>query len=123
MIYGLLPAVFNKLRGIFIFLSIIMIFYLGVENSIVLCISPLTAIMMEQSERFSSIGITSEFVGEAQLDPSVRQRVLRGLVPLVFISPEKIICNTQYRNMLLTPNYKRHLIAVTVDEAHCIKMW
>ena len=79
--------------------------------------------MKEQSERFSNAGIISEFVGEAQLDPAVRQRVLRGLVHLVYVSPENIICNPQYRNMLLTPHYKKCLVAVVVDEAHCIKTW
>jgi len=79
--------------------------------------------MREQSERFSDIGVVSEFVGEAQLDPAVRQHVLRGLVHLVYISPEKIICNTQYRNMLLTSNYIKCLVALVVDEAHCIKTW
>lgn len=78
---------------------------------------------MEQSEKFSKLGIVSQFVGEAQKDPTVRQQVLNGFINLVYISPENIICNTYYRGMLLTPHYKRQLVSVVIDEAHCIKTW
>ena len=92
-------------------------------NSIVICISPLNAIMQEQTQRFCKAGITSGFVGESQKDPAVRWKVLNGLLDLVYISPENIICNPQYRDMLLTPEYKERLIGVAVDEAHCVKTW
>ena len=43
-----------------------------------------------------------------------------GLIP-TYISPEKIIDNYKYRDMLLTPAYMAKLAAVIVDEAHCVK--
>ena len=95
----------------------------GVTNSIAVCISPLTAIMQEQAQRFSEAGIESGFIGEAQKDPVVRRKVLKGELDLVYISPENIICNSRYRNMMLKPQYKDRLIAVVVDEAHCVKTW
>ena len=49
--------------------------------------------------------------------------MLKGEVQLVYISPEKIIDNYKYRDMLLTPAYMAKLAAVTVDEAHCVKTW
>ena len=79
--------------------------------------------MVEQSARLSSVGITAQYVGEMQQDPAARAQVLVGKVNLVFISPESIICNPRYRNMLLTAKYKEKLIAIVVDEAHCIKTW
>ena len=42
------------------------------------CISPLTAIMVEQKEKFVAAGIISEFVGEAQKDPSAWKKVIGG---------------------------------------------
>ena len=74
-------------------------------NSIVICISPLTAIMQEQTQRFTKAGISSGYVGESQKDPVVCQKVLNGLISLVYISPENIICNPHYREMLLTRQY------------------
>ena len=96
---------------------------LDMTNSILVCISPLTAIMQEQSQRFCKAGIKSGFVGELQKDQTVQQKVLNGHLDLVYISPENLINNPRYRNMLHTPIYKEQLIGVTVDEAHCIKTW
>ena len=98
-------------------------FVTGEPGSIVVCISPLIAIMKEQSERFTALGISSEFVGEGQVDHTVKSRVQRGDVQLLFISPENLLCNVAYRSMLLTNQYKKSLVGVAVDEAHCVKTW
>lgn len=87
------------------------------------CITPLVAIMREQKVKFCAMGINTEFVGEAQGDPSAQARVVNGEVQIVLISPENILCNSTYRNMMLTNVYKENLIGVAVDEAHCVKTW
>ena len=76
--------------------------------------------MKEQTARFSSIGISAEFVSEGQTDPTAKSRVLNGNVQLVFISPENLLCNALYRNMLLSEQYKKSLVGVAIDEAHCV---
>ena len=48
--YALLPLVFDCLRGR--------------KGSIALCISPLTALMMEQRSKFIAKGNRAEFVGQ-----------------------------------------------------------
>lgn len=88
-----------------------------------MCISPLTALMMEQVHKFNALGISAEFVGEAQTDPAAKRKVLHGEVQIVLISPENAIQNALYRNMFLTAQYKSHMVALIVDEAHCVKMW
>jgi len=42
------------------------------------CISPLSAIMIEQTEKFNTMGIKTEFIGEAQVNPCSQRRVLNG---------------------------------------------
>jgi bloom syndrome protein len=79
--------------------------------------------MMDQKEKFSLKGITTDFVGEDQMDEDVISKVLNGEIQLLYISPESLICNRLYRNMLLSPVYKERLVALAVDEAHCVKMW
>ena len=99
------------------------LYHAGTSGSIVVCISPLTSIMMDQQAKFTPRGLKAEFVGKAQTDVEVVKKVLHGDVQLLFISPESIINNTKYRIMLLSTTYKTKLVAVVVDEAHCVKMW
>ena len=86
-------------------------------------ISPLTSIMMDQTAKFSPRGLATDFVGETQMSGEVTKRVLSGLTQLVFISPESIITNPRFRNMLMAPRYKEKLVALAVDEAHCVSKW
>ena len=95
----------------------------GSTGSIVIVISPLTSIMMDQTAKFSPWGLVTDFVGEAQVDSEATKRVLNGLAQLVFISPENIINNPRFRNMLLSAHYKEKLVALVIDEAHCVKYW
>ena len=63
-----------------------------------------------------------EFVGGEQ-EHSSKERILRGEVQLLFISPESAIGNRTYRAMFLSQQYKKNLVGLIVDEAHCVKMW
>ena len=96
-------------------------FKLEQKGSVVICVSPLVSLMMDQKSKFVPMGITTEFVGEDQLDSKTIEMVLRGDIQLVYISPESLICNQLYRSMLLSPAYKERLVALLVDEAYCIK--
>ena len=90
IIYAVLPMVFNILNGK-IYQDLCVLCYciviLDVTNSILVCISPLTAIMQEQSQRFCKAGIKSGFVGELQKDQAVQQKVLNGHLDVVYTSP------------------------------------
>ena len=103
--FVLLPLVFNHL--------------LGSDGSIVICISPLTSLMMEQREKYSAQGICSEFVGELQQDIDAMTNVRKGLVQLLFISSESLLSNPQWREMLQLPVYQEKVVGLVVDEAHC----
>ena len=109
VIYAALPIIFDRL--------------LTRKGSITVCISPLTSLMIDQRGKFGPLGLSTEFVGEAQVNPDAISKVLKGEVQLVFISPENIICNPKFRNMFLSERYKECLVALVVDEAHCVKTW
>jgi superfamily II DNA helicase RecQ len=49
--YAILPKIFDKLRG-------------KPKSSIVICISPLIAIMDEQNKKFQNLEITAEYISE-----------------------------------------------------------
>ena len=48
----------------------------GKKGSIIVCISPLTAIMMDQQAKFEGMGISAEYMGEGQKDPAAWRSVL-----------------------------------------------
>ena len=77
-------------------------------ESICVCISPLTALMMDQQSKFASLGLLFEYFGESQNDKPVIQRVLHGQVQLVYITPENIMDNPMYRNMLLSNSTEKN---------------
>ena len=79
--------------------------------------------MIDQKKKFILKGISTEFVGEGQTDKDAVRSVVQGNVQLVYISPENLIYNPLYRNMLLSSAYKDKLVALVVDEAHCVKTW
>ena len=79
--------------------------------------------MIDQQRAFILRGVVAEFVGESQTDRSVIRSIVHGDIPLVLISPENILHNPIFYNMLLSQTYKERLVALVVDEAHCIKIW
>ena len=79
--------------------------------------------MIDQTNRFQGRGITVEFVGEAQVDDDVIMAVISGKVQLVYISPENILTNYRFRNMICGTQYQENMKALVIDEAHCIKLW
>ena len=86
-------------------------------------VTPLISLMIDQKGKFLKRGLKVEFVGEAQTDENATMDVLNGDVQLVYISPESLLLNRRYRNMLTTPTYQQKLKALVVDEAHCVKFW
>ena len=95
----------------------------GVKGSIAVVITPLTALMLDQKERFIRTGLTVEFVGSTQDNSDAIEAVLNGKVQLVYISPESVLNNKNFRGMLQRDIYQENLVALVVDEAHCIKLW
>ena len=49
--------------------------------------------------------------------------VLSGDYQLVFFSPESLLSRRRWRELLRHEPYSTHLVALIVDEAHCVKKW
>ena len=72
---------------------------------------------------FTSKGIKAAFVGGEQDDRAVKDAVFEGQYQLVFISPESLIRNLRWREMLRNDVYQHNLVGLAVDEAHCVTKW
>ena len=108
--YSLLPKIFDRLRNL-------------PGRSIVICISPLIALMMDQKEKFISMGILAEFISETHHDLDTVQSIRNGKTQLLYISPESLLNNLQWRDLLLSEVYQTNLVCVAIDEAHCVPKW
>ena len=109
--YSCLPPVFDKLRQS--------------QGSIAIVVSPLLALMKDQVESLRRRGVSAAYVasgGDAACE-EMKAGVVKGKYQLVFISPEQLIENKRFRCMCQEECYQNRLIALVIDEAHCVKKW
>ncbi|KAL5489364.1 hypothetical protein EMCRGX_G018451 [Ephydatia muelleri] len=96
----------------------------GRVGSIALIVSPLKALMKDQVSSLSSRGLSAAYVnGETENDKSQLTEILNGKFHIIFISPELLLTNLTWREMIRTRTYMNNLVAFVVDEAHCIPKW
>ena len=140
LIYALLPFAFDRIRGkiidclntqlaytarTYVLGDLLLLFlnFSAVTTSIVVCISPLTSSMVDQKAKFTPRGLRTEYVTESQINTEGEDDILKGEVQLVYISPESLLYNWKFRKMLTSAVYKENLVALIIDEAHCVKTW
>ena len=110
-VYAMLPFVFDEIRGKLpscnksLLVSLYFILS-GVSGSILICISPLTSLMMDQVAKYKACGLKADYIGYTWTSAQAKKSVLNGEVQLVFCTPESIIQNHTYRSMMLSSVYK-----------------
>ena len=103
--YWVLPGAFNALRN--------------TSESIVLVVSPLIALMKDQVANLRIRGVEVVYVGgRCDMD-----KVYEGRYPILYISPEALLTDNKWRDVLALQVYQHHLMAVVIDEVHCVKKW
>lgn len=108
--YCLLPATFDQLRS-------------SQAPSIVVVVSPLIALMKDQVRAMTERKVCAVYAGNIEEGSSDSKKVLLGEYQLIFISPEALLKDDRWRDLLLSPIYYKNLVALVVDEAHCVKNW
>ena len=59
------------------------------------------------------------YVSDLRDDEAIAE-VCTGKNQLVCMSPESLLTDERWRDMLLSPVYQEHLVR---DKAHCVKKW
>ena len=93
-------------------------------QSIVIVVSPLVALMEDQVASFYSKGIRAiRVLKEDSLTEDVVDELHAGQYQMLFFSPEGILTDGTWRDMIQSPVYRENVVAFVVDEAHCVKKW
>ncbi|KAI9240533.1 MAG: P-loop containing nucleoside triphosphate hydrolase protein, partial [Podila humilis] len=91
------------------------------EDKIMIIITPLTALGNEQSKRLNDKGIKSINLKESE-EVSVDQ-LIAGKYRAVFMSPEILFKSTRYTALWHQEDWMTKLVAIVIDEAHCVSTW
>ena len=115
-----------------------------VVNSIVIVVSPLNSLMSNQISRLNVSGIRASVIkikegrkGLASHDADEldgvtvdidfsqceEEKLRDGHYHIVFAHPETLISSKYGRDLLLSKQYQENLVAIVIDEAHCIIEW
>ena len=105
--YCCLPMVYDQLKGR--------------TGSIAVIISPLIALMNDQVHKLTTASeLSCARIGQSSDDD---RKIMDGKYQLVYVSPEALLSKWKWRKMLLTDVYQRNLVAIIIDEAHCVRNW
>ena len=101
-----------------------------INRSVVLVVSPLVSLMVDQVNSLRAIGIGAAIMGIGQAGGQLARELLvaerdveEGKLSLLFGSPEAIIGSERWRQLLLGDSLCQRIVAVAVDEAHCVYKW
>lgn len=88
-----------------------------------LLISPLRALMRDQTRQAAELGLNAQFMNADNYDEweGVKEALARDEVDILFITPEKL-GNDDFLNEYLIP-FLDGIRLFVVDEAHCISDW
>jgi superfamily II DNA helicase RecQ len=119
LIFQLLPDVYDL--------------YFGVENSIVLVISPLNALMQDQVAKLKERGISACMIqghgvvaGEGKDDLNLKLplgELANPTFQLVYMHPEVCVDDKKVIGFLNSAVYQERVRCVVVDEAHLVLNW
>ena len=97
------------------------------EQSVVLIISPLVSLMVDQvsslQDRHVAAGILSGNKGVDKKFLASVKDIFEGSYRLLYSAPEAILGSEQWKELLILPPLSRSVVAVAVDEAHCVYKW
>ena len=87
------------------------------HHSILIVISPLTALMKDQVSKYGS-SVQCTFIAE----DCDCEGIIQGNYQVVYASPETMLGVPQWREMLRSTVYQNNVIGIVVDEAHCMHL-
>jgi superfamily II DNA helicase RecQ len=147
LIFHLLPMLFAKynLQGDVLRAWKSKSFSTALVKSIVIVVSPLNSLINDQISQLGMSGIRASIINvkETRRDQIAEsddtdsddilididlclcdeQKLQNGLYNIVFAHPESFISCKYGRELLVNEKYQENVVAIVIDEAHCILDW
>ena len=100
---------------------------IATERKIVLVISPLVSLMVDQVSNVQVHGIGAAILsGNAGINEVLLASewgVSQGKYRLMFTAPEAITGNSRWKQVLTELFHCQQIVAVAIDEAYCVYKW
>ncbi|KAK3282438.1 hypothetical protein CYMTET_9825 [Cymbomonas tetramitiformis] len=85
-------------------------------------VSPLISLMRDQTMALQTAGVPACFLGSAQKDKTIEERVAKGEFAIVYVCPETIV-RLAGTGWLTELHRTRGICLLAIDEAHCVSKW
>ena len=97
------------------------------KHSVVLIVCPLVSLMVDQVSELKTRGIQAAILsGNRDVEPrltATETDVQAGKFTHLYTSPEAVIGVDRWRRMLVESPLSEQVVAVVIDEAHCVYKW
>jgi superfamily II DNA helicase RecQ len=90
------------------------------NKPILLVISPLVSLIKSHIHELNDHGISCVWLSGDDADENAN---INGEFSIVFASPESIVKNQKWREMLRGKIYQKNLFGIVTDEVHVIPKW
>ncbi|XP_028410500.1 uncharacterized protein LOC114533199 [Dendronephthya gigantea] len=91
-------------------------------SSVIVVISPLRSLMNDQVAYLQSVGVPAIAITDEE-DPETVEQVMNGIYIVIYGSPECLLSMSTWRGIFQCESFRKMLIGVAIDEAHCIVQW
>jgi ATP-dependent DNA helicase RecQ len=95
------------------------------RNGVGIVVSPLIALMQDQVDALSQLGVQAAFLNSSLDATAARQvysRLYRGELKLLYVAPERLMQDS-FLELLGSLQAEDALALFAIDEAHCVSQW
>ena len=94
----------------------------------VLIVSPLVSLMVDQVAKLRASGVQAAILGGSGADVegkflASQKDIEEGVYKLLFSAPEAVVVSDRWRKQLLSLPLSDQVVALVVDECHCVYKW